>query len=306
MSEFRVMIPLDGSRLSERALAFLPAMKHRGDLHVDLVSVIDETADIHAPGGGETVERERNLLETYLREITADITHHLGAKAEMQVIHGDPAETILTLAHRNQPDLLIISTHGRAGLTRWRRGSTTDKVIRAAEIPVLVVGPHAMEERGAWIEAEAIPPFAQILLPLDGSETAEMAIPTAEDFARSFNSVLHLMRVVSVPFFDVPASDAIYTTIYESQAIEELEEADQHYLEEIRSRISLDSVKINVDIGTPAAMLEDYVTAESIDLVVMTSHGRSGVLRTALGSVTDRVLGGGAPVLVVPAREAKS
>lgn len=302
MSEFRLMIPLDGSRLSERALAFLPAMKHMGDLRVDLVSIIDEAEDIHEQGDEESIERERNLLETYLREVASDITSHLGAHVDTSVTHGDPAEVILERARRDHTQLLIISTHGRSGLTRWRRGSTTDKVVRSAECPVLIVGPKAME-RGAWLEAEAIPPFRQILLPLDGSSRAEKSIPVAADFARNFDSEMHLMRVVPVPFVSGPGTDAFYTALYTSQAIEDLKQAGQEYLEQVRDGLSFKSVKINVDVGTTAAMLEDYMTAESIDLVVMSSHGRSGVLRTALGSVTDRLLGGSAPVLVVPARD---
>ncbi|HEU0072602.1 MAG TPA: universal stress protein [Dehalococcoidia bacterium] len=302
MSDFNVLIPLDGSRLSERALTFLPAMNHMGDLRVDLVSIIDEAEDIHAPGDEDSVERERNLLETYLREVASDIRSHLGAHVDTSVTHGNPAEVILERARRDQTQLLIISTHGRSGLSRWSRGSTTDKVVRSAECPVLIVGPKAME-RGAWLEAEAIPPFRQILLPLDGSSRAEKSLPVAADFARGFNSEVHLMRVVPVPFVGAPGSDAFYTALYTSQAIEDLKQAGQQYLEQVRDRMGLKAAKINVDVGTTAPMLEDYIAAESIDLVVMTSHGRSGVVRTALGSVTDRLLGGNAPILVVPARD---
>ena len=293
MSDYKVMVPLDGSRLAEHALAFLPALAHFGRLEVTLVSVIDFADDLLEEVASEQQEREQNLLTTYLREVASDIEKHLSASATTETVRGSAATRILEMAKQVSPDLLVISTHGRSGLARWQRGAVADKVIRGAECPVLVVGPKAMEQ-GQWLEAEAVPPFKQILVPLDGSETAEPALATAERYAKQYDSQIHLFQVM--PY--VPLASGFWTA--PAEITEDVLNAGKQYLSGAAERLDrAGKVSIATAIGSPAMEIEAYINANAIDLVVMTSHGRSGIARAALGSVTDRVIGAGPPVLVV-------
>ena len=207
MSEYKVLIPLDGSRLAEHALAFLPALSRFGQLHVTLVSVTDIPEDILEFVASEDEEREHNLLGTYQREVAADLEKHLGAKVVCETLRGSAATRILEAATAVSPDLLVISTHGRSGIARWRRGAVADKVIRRATTPVLIVGPKAME-RGQWLEAEAVPPFKRILVPLDGSETAEAALTSATAVA----AIDAVGAVLFIAFVIVPPSAAYLLT----------------------------------------------------------------------------------------------
>lgn len=292
MSDYKVLIPLDGSRLAEHALAFLPALAHFGELKVTLVSVVDFPEDLIDVVSTEEQERERNLLSTYQREIAGDLEKHLGAKVHCEVLRGTAPTLILEQATEVSPDLLVISTHGRSGVARWHRGAVADKVIRGASCPVLAVGPMAME-KGQWLEAEAVRPFRQILVPLDGSKTAEQALPKAVEYADRYGSRLHLFEVMpyiplSAGFWDTPATlrDDVLT-------------AGKEYLSGVVEKLGKKDVVTDASIGAPATEVERYIKANEIDLVVMTSHGRSGLARTALGSVTDRVIGAGPPVLIV-------
>jgi nucleotide-binding universal stress UspA family protein len=293
VSEYKVLIPLDGSRPAEHALAFLPALANLGQLDVTLVSVVDFPEDLLKSVVTEEEERERNLLATYLREIAGDLEKHLSATVHCKIMRGTASTLILEQVKALSPDLLAISTHGRSGIARWQRGAVADKVIRGATCPALVVGPRAME-KGQWLEAGAVPPFTQILVPLDGSEAAEQALGTASGFAEVYASRLHLLRVMpyvplSSGFWDPPAT-----------LMDDILEGGREYLAGVSERVGkAGEVATSVTIGSPAHEIDRYVREQDIDLVVMTSHGRGGLARAALGSVTDRVIGAGPPVLLV-------
>jgi nucleotide-binding universal stress UspA family protein len=298
MPQYKVLVPLDGSRLAEHSLVYLDALRSMGETQVLLLSVVDEAEDFHSLDPDESQRREENLLGTYLREVAADIRRHLEIEVDCKVVTGSPANRILEEAGRYSPNLLVISTHGRSGISRWRLGSVADKVIRAADCNTLVVGPKAAE-RGTWIDARILAPFKSLLVPLDGSMRAESALPVAVAFAESYGAQIHLVRVVAIP----TAADGIGDASYMPDLLDTLIDSAKTYLKNTAAKLNRAEVKTDVLVGGAAWQLQDYVAANSVDLVVMTSHGRGGFVRTALGSVTDRMLGGPAPVLVVRLQE---
>ena len=117
MAPYKVLIPLDGSRLAETSLAYLPQLKDLGD---------DDA-------------REGELLKTYLTSIAQAVRFRLSVPVDVQVTGGVPWFSLLDTASTIAPDLLLITTHGRTGVDRWRLGSVADKVIHGASCPVLLV-----------------------------------------------------------------------------------------------------------------------------------------------------------------------
>jgi nucleotide-binding universal stress UspA family protein len=299
MPPYKVFVPLDGSRLAEFSLVYLDSLRSLGESRVLLLSVVDEAEDLHSLDPKEYRAREENLLATYLREVSADIENHLGIKVETKVTTGSPASCILAEVGEYSPDLLVISTHGRSGISRWRMGSVADKVIRGAACNTLVVGPKA-SERSTWMEARLMEAFKSLLVPLDGSALAETALPVATMLADSYGSAIHLVQVVGIP---TAAAGGLGEVAYMPDLLDTLKEAAKAYLKNTVAKLNRDDVEAKVLVGGAAWQLEDYIEANAIDLVVMTSHGRGGFIRTALGSVTDRLLGGAAPVLVVRPQE---
>lgn len=296
MQPRNVLIPLDGSRLAERSLVFVQALSQFGSLSVTLLSVIDENEDIKMLSQPEVKERGRNVLQTYLREIASDLRKHLNLEVETEVLEGSPAELILSRCGVSRPDLLVVSTHGRSGIARWRVGSVADKLIRGAGCQTLVVGPHASDEEG-WLEVGARPPFKRILVPLDGSELGETALEAAQTFATQFESEVHLVRVINLQSY---GNGMVLESSFTPRLTDTLIEGAQEYLDKLAPGIKAPAgVRANVVLGSAANALEEYVEKNGIDLVVMCTHGRGGIARAALGSVTDRLLGGPAPVLVV-------
>jgi nucleotide-binding universal stress UspA family protein len=294
MANYKVLVPLDGSRLAEHSLVYLDALRSLGESQVLLISVVDESEDFQSLSSAEARERETNLLSTYLREVSADVEQHLGITVENKVATGSPASRLLAEAQDYAPDLLVISTHGRSGPSRWRLGSVADKVIRGAGCNTLVVGPKA-SEKAVWLEARIMAPFKAILVPLDGSALAESALPVAKSFAESFGSVVHLVRAVPIP----AVADGYASEAYMPDLLDTLIDGARVYMKGAAERLNWPKVETDVIVGPAVSQLEDYATQKAIDLVIMTSHGRSGFVRTALGSVTDRLLGGPAPVLIV-------
>ena len=294
MADFKVLITLDGSPLAEESLAYLPALARLGEVSLRLLSVVDETEEIHSLSTAEVVERERKVLTTYLHESASDIEKHFGLKAEIEVGVGVPAEVIQKRAAELSPNLLVITTHGRSGISRWRHGSVAAKVLQGATCSVLIVGPKAAE-MAEW-RTDAVSGFNSILVPLDGSSVAEQSLSTAASLARQIGSKVHLVRVVALQIAADPVGLGVSVDV-----TDQLQKTAAGYLLEMRSNFHVrDEVRTNVLVGAAATVLEDYMSSEKIDLVVMTSHGRSGIIRAALGSITDRLTGNGtAPVLVV-------
>jgi nucleotide-binding universal stress UspA family protein len=290
----KVLIPLDGSKLAEHSLAYIAALRPLGLSEVELVSVTDPLA-VPVRRGHEDEDRERNLLTTYLSTIAEDVHTHTTLQVKTRILTGPAPEAIIQEADAYQPDYLVLSTHGASGLSRWRFGSTADKVIRGANCHTLLVGPVAAE-RESWLEARIMPAFQSILVPLDGSELAAEAQPEAQRFAEAMGARVHVVTAVSV---NVVGPNEAWAGI-SSQLMDGFVEDVRHYLEEVKIKTpGLAGASFEVRIGGAAATLSDYVAEHNIDLVIMTSHGRGGFLRTALGSTTDRLLGGAAPVLIV-------
>ncbi len=284
MSELKVVVPLDGSKLAESALGYLPILRKLGDPRVRLVSVVDETALLALPDAVAWQEREGRLLRDYMDAQKARLEGE-GFAVEAEVKEGQPAALVAEEAEHFGADLLILSSHGRSGPERWRIGSVADKLIRIARCNTLVIGPAATKRP---------PAITSILLPLDGSERAERAMPVARDLATRFNASLHVVRIANYPVF------ADETSGYAWQAIRE---ACQAYVQEKASELG---AKGALFVGDAATELLKYAEAEHIDLIVLTSHGRSGLLRVALGSVADRLIGGPAAVLICRDPRAKA
>ena len=213
-------------------------------------------------------------LRTYLNQTAADIERVLGLKATVELRVGVPMEAIEKHAEELKPDLMVISTHGRSGLSRWRHGSVAARLLHGAK---------------ACLRQHS----TQYSYLLDGSELAEGALNTAAATSQAHGSKIHLVRTVRLRVAGDPATGAASIDL-----TTQLEEGAASYLAKVRERlVAGGEVVAEVRMGAPATELEEYIGKEGINLVVMTSHGRSGLVRAALGSVTDRLTGNGnAPV----------
>lgn len=293
MAALKALIPLDGTKLSESAYELLPLLKTLGVETILLASVWESAWEESEAGAGpqefgEATEKGRTYLEAYLNQ-QADKLEKEGFKVEHVVRVGRASDEVLEASA--DVDLVLIATHGRTGVARWWLGSVADVIIREAGCPVLVIGPNVSQELS--------PRVKRILLPLDGSAEAEEALPVATWIAGLTGAELDIVRSLSL----TPVAYDPGMGVYSSDLIDSMEEAVRSYLAEVNTRLEGKKATTTMRVGSPGEMLYQHLEERPADLVVMTSHGRSGVKRAALGSVTDRMLHGPAPVLVIRAGE---
>jgi nucleotide-binding universal stress UspA family protein len=278
----RILVPLDGSRRSERALPYAAGLaKTFGG---ELVLLHDETIGLRGddtPAAADTVGRIKDLVRSL---------EEMGLRVRMRVDYGPAAEAIRRAAGEEHADVIAMSTHGRGGLGRWLYGSVADDVLRHTTLPIVLIS--AACERSWSIEG----PF-RLLVPLDGSQLAEAVLGPAGEVADALGAELVLLRVVE-PADGFAALGLSYLPA-KSQAV--LDEA-QGYLDGISTSPSMAGRTTTrlVAAGDPAAKIAAVARDEDVDLVVMATHGSGGLTRLTMGSVATSVLHRSAtPLLLV-------
>lgn len=311
----RILVPLDGSDLALQALPYARTVSGATGAEVELIRVIEpieaqapsrlgEYATLSASGRpGWPTRDELARLQDHRRDEAMEAleatAESLGGAGRVRSIvpEGDPAVAIIEEADRLPGTLIAMATHGRSGLGRWLLGSVTDEVVRHAKDPTLVV--RAREDARL-----TPPPLREVLLPLDGSNIAEAAVPHAVEMAKSLGVGITLLRATSPPIYHDASTD--YGPHFYSDLVTQAQTDARSYVEGIAQRIreqGVQDVKSHVMVGNAGSLILDEADEA---LVVMATHGRSGVGRWVLGSVTDRVVRhSSGPVLVVRSSDSK-
>ena len=274
-----ILLPLDGSERSEAIIRYLRPFLVGRDAMVTLLGVIEDTSDASPP---ELLVQATRHASDYLRTIKEHLDH-FGVQAHVQVHTGPAARTIVQCATDLGVELIALASHGHRGLDRIFYGSTAERILRTSHVPVLLV--KSVGHR----RADGPPPLddalvQRILVPLDGSEQAEAALDRAVEVAVRNDAVIHAVRVLAdtrrsafFPPVDVGTLDA---------------ERQVSYLGAIVDRLAARSVSAEMAVlrGGVASAVQEYVREHEIDLVVMTTHGRSGLARLLLGSTAEELL----------------
>jgi nucleotide-binding universal stress UspA family protein len=192
--------------------------------------------------------------------------------------------------------LIIMATHGRSGITRWWMGSVAEKVISEATAPVLLV----RSKRPSTTRATDKLNFThKILAPLDGSDIGEAALPYAETIATNSRASVSLLQVISPP--GTVEANLLGGPDWR-KFVKAMHDAGENYLKSVAERLSGRGVKVTYEVATgdPADKIVEYAEDKGINLIAMSTHGRTGVARWVLGSVADKVLHGARiPILLV-------
>lgn len=314
-----ILVPLDGSALAEQVLPYVYALapvinadihllrvvkdvKHNAD--ADLVNTIASMYGTNDPLVTE-LQYQMDLLDQ--RRLAAQ--NYLTARAEAlgadglivttEVRVGPPADVIVEVAETAHVTMIAMVTHGYSGLKRWALGSVTDKVIHATATPVLVV-------RGQ--EKPATQPYAlrRIVVPLDGSELARQALPLATELAYCSHAdllLLHATDVRVVPHVTAQVLDRAPDLSIDS--VIQVRRHAEEYLHGIADTLPRNGSAIVpiVVSGPPAECIIDEAATTEASLIVMATHGYSGLRRWALGSIADKVLQASKiPLLLVRAK----
>ncbi|MBI3801882.1 MAG: universal stress protein [Deltaproteobacteria bacterium] len=293
----RILVGLDGSPLAETILPYVGILAKGVGADVTLLHVVHIPEEVQEGDRYQSVQpliQQANLqAQDYLSRVTQQLTD-AGLKVESQVTTGDTAAEIVRYAQEKGMELIALATHGRSGLQRWFHGSVTEKVLHTTQTPLLLIRP---------IEEQAAPALqlTQIVVPLDGSPAAEAALPLAEALAASCKVPLVLVQVVETLSLSFADPGGMGLSSY-PQILEGLQEAADIYMQRLAATVSSQgfSVQTETPLGTPADRIVEYVHDHPGSLVVMTTHGRTGLAGLVLGSVARRVVQhGNTPTLVV-------
>jgi nucleotide-binding universal stress UspA family protein len=281
----QILVPTDASDAAEKAVEGALGLATGFDASLRVIHVVeldDVPACVKSEASAEQVEHGEALLSAI-----ADRADERGIPVTTEVIEtSEPVhQEIVEYATDHDVELVVMGTHGRTGINRLVLGSVAERTLRVSPIPVLTV--HE--------ETDIVPDFETVLVPTDGSETANAAADHAIRIAAETDAALHIVHVVDL---------TAITDEYGSGAVlEALEEAGERAVDNVVERANeagVRSVEASVMSGTPARAIVDYADDREIDLVVMGTHGRTGLSRYLLGSVTEKVVRlAGTPVLTI-------
>ncbi len=285
-----IMVPTDGTGFDREAIRVALRIAERSDAKVRLVRVLATASffGMAATAEGTAIaaevvhsERDRALSELYALAAECRAT----SQADITVdLHAGPVGDVLQgYARRNDVDLIVISTHGRSGISRLSLGSVTDSLIRHTTIPVLVVKPPT-----SYLNPQVIEAFKRIVVPLDGSMLAEQILPRVLALAKLEEAEITLLNVLmpqsyaqreivdpNLPWWDKDIAHA------------------QTYLFRVAGRLRRNGVAVTTDIvigENVASAIGDFAGRERADLIAIATHGRGGLARMLRGSVADAVM----------------
>jgi nucleotide-binding universal stress UspA family protein len=212
---------------------------------------------------------------------------------------GNPADEIIDYAESKHIGLIIMATHGRSGIRRWAVGSVATKVLRGSRVPVALI---RVDGTRPVIPKKGL--LTKALLPLDGSEVGEAALPYVEELAVGLRTEVTLLQVVELKYVATGAQPWDYVP-YRPEWLEAMEQSARAYLAGIEQRLKAKGIVANsrIESGASADRIMDVAEHIGADFIAMSTHGRSGVARWAFGSVADRLVHSGKiPLILVRAQ----
>jgi len=292
----RILVPLDGSKLAEKALKFTTELAKR--------MLVLEVVLLHACNPQEGSMGP--IHQVYIQQAAATTKKLLGQPISVQVmseiVTGYPAEEILRYSRKHKIDLIIMATHGRSGINHWAMGSVAYKVMRSERVPVCLIS--------ARINDETILEKAKgktILVPLNGGKHSEAVLPFVEKLVKQVG-VEH-MEAMLISVCEEPEISSDYPSNMPLSWEEhiEMERAKCKlvagtYLADVSNRLKNADLRVQFEVllGKPEYEIIKYAKENNTSLIAMCTHGRSGFSRWAYGSVAEQVmLGSLTPIMMV-------
>jgi nucleotide-binding universal stress UspA family protein len=298
-----ILVPMDGSDIAECVLPYVERLatgsKPAKVTFIYVVQPLDvPMTDIEFRARIES--QARTAAEGYLNDLIARLDYKYNAKGD--VVLGKPAESIFDYSSQNKMGLIIMATHGLSGISRWVHGSVADKVLHEAEVPVWLIRANAPQKRINGRKKKIT-----MLVPLDGSELAEKALPPVKSLAGQFNIPvveITLARVCEMfmPPYHYPPQGSLSWEEYMKYEKKRCKDICHTYLSGIAEDLREEGFTIHVKVldGNPAEALIEYDNKSNFDLIVMSTHGRTGISKWAMGSIADKVLkGANSPVFLL-------
>jgi len=291
-----ILVPLDGSPLAECVIPHTVALARAFDARVTLLQVLGRTK---ATGRIQAIDPldwhiRKAEARSYLDEVATRLKE-AGLGTDKVILEGRAAERIVEFAHNQNVSLIVLSSHGRSGLSGWNISGVVQKTILRAGMPTMIVRAY----QSVTQDVTALQ-YRRVLVPLDCSQRAECVLPLAIALARFHKSQLLLAHIVSRPEMPrraplTPEDIGLADHITKRNQLEA-----SRYLRQLQSRLSSDTrIRLSVNDNV-ASTLHNLVKQEDIDLVLLSAHGYSGETKWPYGSVALNFIAyGTTPLLIV-------
>ena len=301
----RVLVPVDFSRASVAAIDYAIKLAGRFGAEVNVVHVMEPVSPLVGIRGmplyipeAETEDRIRRHLRGVAR------SHGIPLRPEhIHAIKGQPFAEICRLARKIGIDLIVIPTHGHTGLTRLALGSTAERVVRYAHCPVLVLRQtKAKAGRNGKLVFPRLP-FRKIVVPVDFSDCSLKGLSYAKELAKAFDARLVILHSVHLQYYVTSDEYARYDF---PMVMEQTERFAERQLRDLMEKTDWEGIKVEsaLEIGHAGEQVCDRAKDRKADLIVTSTHGRTGLKHVFIGSTAEYVVRHApCPVLVVPSHE---
>ncbi|MBI4853842.1 MAG: universal stress protein [Acidobacteria bacterium] len=282
----RILFPTDFSECARHAFSYALdlARLFNAELHI-LHAIVNHTYAGYFSADQENLYKSLRKNAEYLMEDLIEKYPLDSIKVEKLYFPALSASSmIIDYAGQSQIDLIVMGTHGRQGLSHLMLGSVAENVIRTANCPVLTVGKDADQNKDASITS-----IKNILVPIDFSEHSKKSLTYAIELAKNYKATLQLLHIIDTPIY--PAFyvvDQLATTSIASNI-------KTRVLENLSTLLkSLGECQVNTEIhaleGRATTDIVKFASENNSDLIVIATHGLTGVERFLLGSVTEKVV----------------
>ena len=289
-----ILVPLDGSPLSECVLPHVIAISQAFDAKIMLLHVLDRNQAGTSPQFFDLLNWQINKTEAklYLDRI-GDRLQKSGLQTESIVLEGPVAESITEFSQSQEMKLVILSSHGHSGLRKWGISSVTHKIILSAPTSVLIIRAHQLREQL----------YGRILVPLDGSWRAENVLPMVTRLARYHKSHIQIVHVVKMPEMARHMPLAQEDIDLSNRIVARNREEALHYLDQVQLRSPLAGTDVQPQLiisNNTSLALHEIIDREQIDMVALNAHGYSENNQWPYGSMVNNfILYGKVPLLIV-------
>lgn len=289
----QLLVTLDGSDFGEHAIPFAKFIAAKAIASVELshVSCCDPPTDLlqNTPFQYEGVsmdayeekhaDEQRAYLDARAEELRSQLS---GIEVGTSLLEGYVTEALERQARKIGADMVIMTTHGRTGVSRAWLGSVADSLVRHSSFPLLVIRP--LEDGKTFPE----PNFNHFLVPLDGSPIGEGILEPAVALGGPMGARFTLLHVVA-PHLSVGARVSPLPAGHLKERTGKAEEYLAGVVERLRGQ-GIEAEPLIESHYAPARAILNAAESREVDLIAIATHGYTGVKRALLGSVTDKVL----------------
>lgn len=294
-----LLVPLDGSALAECVLPHVLSLAGALGARVTFYHALERPRDTGALNPIDPLkwQLKRREAESYLEGLVLRFKSS-GVQAEKVIEEGIPAECIINFAKSRKVDLIVLSTHGLSGLSRWNVSSVVQKIILRANKSTLLVRAYEASPGSKTSELR----YQRLFIGLDCSARAELVIPVAMRLANYYKASVVLGTVIREPAI----LSRFPLSIDDSHLIDQLtarnwQEAT-HYLGQIQAQLAQTGVDIRTSLKidrNEIATLHNMVAEEQADMVLLVAHGYACIGRWPYGSVASSFISYGTTSLLI-------